>query len=398
MPLLTSLEFDKTRPPHVLVCDDSLLNCRLVKGTLEKRGCRVDIVTSAEEALSFTARESYDLVLMDVEMPGMSGIDYLHEVRKQRPPRVFLPIVLLTAKTDQASKLEGLEAGATDFITKPFDPHELSARIHNHIAAKRTHDNLMVTNEALERERAKVSDIQRQLLPQEMPRIDGFRFGASYLPSSLAGGDYYDVMVRREGKILLAIGDVSGHGIPAAMYMSILRATLHAQVSFGRTIETIMARLNAVLRHALDSFSFVTFYLAEVDTATGELRHCSAGHHEPLLIGLEDSTAAPLYLESSLPLGVVDELEVHVETRSLRENQRLLVYTDGLIEEQNSKGEMFGLSGLTRVCRETVTLPVEQACPRVIDRMVHFSGGSSPRDDVTLLAMEVRRLARNANR
>ncbi len=398
MALLTSLAIEKSRPARVLVCDDSMLNCRLVKNTLEKRGCRVDTVTSAEEALDLNARDSYDLVLMDVEMPGMSGIEYLRAVRDRMAEQVYLPIVLLTAKTDQTSRLEGLEAGATDFITKPFDPSELTARIHNHIAAKRVHDSLMVTNEQLQRERARVSEIQQQLLPRAMPRVEGFRFAASYLPSSLAGGDYYDVIVRPEGPILLAIGDVSGHGIPSAMYMSILRATLHAHVSAGNDIETIMERLNTVLRHALDDFTFVTFYLAEIDPATGAVEHCSAGHHEPIVIDLPAGTTTQLPVEGTLPLGVQDSLDIKSSAARLTENQRLLIYTDGLTEEQDSDGEMFGLEGLLRACSETASLEPEVACDRILQALTKFAGGSSPRDDVTLLAMDVRGFARDADR
>ena len=382
-------EFAEGQAPHVLVCDDSAVNCLLAKSVLEKDGCHVEVVHGGEEALQLLQRYAFDLVLLDIEMPGISGIEVTRQLRATQSERIYLPIILLTAKTDAASKLEGLQAGATDFLTKPFDPHELVARIRNFVGSKRLHDRLMTTNKVLEQERAKVHQVQMGLLPKAMPKLQGLRFAATYRPCQMAGGDFYDVIPREDGRILLAMGDVSGHGIPSAMYMAVLRAVLHAKAAEMAPIGEIIAALNHILQHALDSFSFVTFYLAEYDPATYKLIQIGAGHPPAMIQDLETNMIEDLPLHGCLPLGIAPDLDLVITEATLAPGQRLILYTDGIVEQQGPDGSFFERSNFVETLRDAHGFQLDQVPEFLMERLYRFAGTRSTADDVTLLMMEI---------
>lgn len=382
-------EFAEGQAPHILVCDDSPVNCLLAKSVLEKDGCHVEVVHSGEEALQLLHRYAFDLVLLDIEMPGISGLEVTRQLRATQSERVFLPIILLTAKTDPASKLEGLQAGATDFLTKPFDPHELVARIRNFVGSKRLHDRLMTTNKVLEQERAKVHQVQMGLLPKAMPKVKGHRFAAIYRPCQMAGGDFYDVIQREDGRILLAVGDVSGHGIPSAMYMAVLRAVLHAKAAEMASVAEIMVALNHILQHALDSYSFVTFYLAEYDPQTHRLLQVCAGHPPALAQDLATNAIEELPLAGTFPLGISPTLELETTEAILHPGQRLILYTDGIVEQQGPGDIFFERGKFEETLRDARGFPLEQVPEFLMERLYRFAGTRSTADDVTLLMMEI---------
>lgn len=375
--------------PRVIVVDDNPVNCAMVRAILEKERIRVDVAHSGEEALEEIRRVPYDLILLDIEMPGLSGFDVLRELRDRQAQLAFLPIVLLTGKTDQESRVSALEAGATDFLTKPFDPPELGARIRNHIGAKRLYDKLMMTNHLLQEERAKVFEAQLALLPDSLPDRPGLRFGRGYRPSSMASGDYYDVINRPDGRVLIAMADVSGHGIAAAMRMSILRSVLHSGAAAGHDIEVIMQSLNRILQHGLDEYSFVTFYLAEFDPLSGLLRSVSAGHHAPIIQNSATGQAGELPILTTYPLGIEAEIELQISEVTLSAHHRLVFYTDGLVEQTNAAGEFFELENIYRTLEATRGLRPQAAVDRLLHTHAVFSGTETPSDDVTILIMDV---------
>jgi len=374
--------------PRVLIVDDNPVNNALVKATLDRERIRCVAAVSGEDALDALKRQSFELVLLDIELPDVSGYDVLRSIRERQSSLAFLPVILLTGRTDQQSRIDGLEAGATDFLTKPFDPAELVARIRNHIGAKRLYDKLMLANQLLEEERAKIFLSQLALLPSSMPTLPGLRFGAGYLASSVASGDYYDVMVRQSGNVVLAVGDVSGHGIASAMQMSILRATLHARIAEGKSIEGVLRDLNAILGHSLDEYSFVTFFLAEFDPTTGRLWSVSAGHHPPLVQNLATGTISELLIETCCPLGLEPGLAAPMNETVLMPGHRLILYTDGLIEQSAPDGRFFDAAGVAESLGKSYQLGPQAAVDRLTADLRQFGTLERPEDDVTILIMD----------
>lgn len=385
----SSLELLDDRAIRVLACDDSVVNLAVLRRVLENEGYVVATSRSGEEALEEVARRPFDLVLLDIEMPGLDGVEVCRRLRQRQLEKAYLPVILLTANTDKEARMHGLRAGATDFLTKPFDPTELVSRIYNHVAAKRLHDRVVSMNRELEEEQAKVFDVQQSLLPSHLPRRPGLRFGARYSPFSMAGGDFYDVLERPDGTILLAMGDVSGHGIPSAMHMATLRAVLHSEAEAGSDLETILLRLNRILCFGLDDYSFVTFHLAEIDPATLILTHASAGHHAPLLHDLASNEVTTLPLTPGFPLGIEREATVAAAQCQLAHDQRILVYTDGITEQKGANGTHFEEAGLVALMKKHRATPVEFLPTILLRDFEEFLDGAEQSDDITLLAMEI---------
>lgn len=384
-----AIELQDGKEPRLLVCEDSPVNLAMVSRVLESKGYKVTGVCSGEDALEEMDRKSFDLVLIDINLPGIDGIEVCRKLRESQSARSFLPIIMLTAVTEKSARVDALEAGATDFISKPFNPAELLARLHNHIASKRLHDRVVTIIRDLEEEQAKVFKVQTGLLPREFPTRDGLRFGGAYKPFSMAGGDFYDAFEGPDGKIILAVGDISGHGIPAAMHMGTLKAVLHSEVEEGSDLVTIMERLNRILCYCLDPYSFVTFYLASYDPKTGLLTHTAAGHHPPLLHDLGTNEIVEIPVPPSIPLGV-DREEFHssVTTHPLHHGQRLILYTDGIPEQRTEGGEFFELSGLVNTLKARRDNHVEFIPPLVMEELDAFLEGADQADDLTILMME----------
>lgn len=380
---------DVAAPPvgRILLCDDSPVDCIIVRNLLEKRGYFVRVVEAGQDALAALEAERFDLLVIDYEMEGLSGVEVTRVTRQRIDPR--LPIILLTARTAQRDRLEALEAGASDFVTKPFDPAELLARIQNHVYTRQLGDSIAEANRLLEEERSKVIRVQQSLLPREIPNLPGIQFAAFYLPSGMASGDYYDIIPRGCESVLLAIGDVSGHGIPSAMYMSILRATLRSKCRLGASIVDVIRGLNEVLGHALDNFSFVTFLLAEYTFESRELRVASAGHHPPLIQDLSTGSVTQPEISTTVPLGIMERPRITSTSLRLHPGCRVIFFTDGIVEMVDGSGADFGTEGLARVLADNSSATPKEACDAVAAAMARFRGGARQQDDATMLIMQI---------
>ncbi len=382
-------------PPRVLVCDDSESICHLASMLLKRSGCSVECVNSGEDALTLLEKQSFDLLLLDVVLPGISGLEVAKKIRDRLGNSGFLPIILLTSNVDVELRREGLEAGATDFVSKPFDPVELIARIKNHSSIKRLHDSLAKANDALEAERDKVAAIQRHLLPKEFPEIPNVEFTAGYLPSSKVGGDYYDVILRPDGKVSIIIADVSGHGIPSSIYMSMVRAALHAHERKNHDLATIYRGVDDILKNGLDDFSFVTLYMAHFDPETYVMEQLMAGHHLPLLLKKNDGEIEEIPQESNFPMGLMVlegdmPLEIPTSKFQLARGQRLILFTDGIIEEFNPEMEQFGMERFQQLLKSTAYSSLDESRDLIFETVRSFAGIEEGfNDDVTLLMMDI---------
>ncbi len=374
---------------RILVCDDNPSDQAIILSLLKQRFRNIQTVGSGEEALARVQRDPCDLLLLDVEMEGISGLEVLRRIRTEFARDALFPIILLTARNSQDDRLQGLKAGASDFLTKPFDPAELTARIENHLISKALYDRLDEVNTALEDERGKVVKVQLDLLPTNYPQREGLAFAARYLPSGMASGDYYDVIERPDGRVLIAIGDVSGHGIPSAMYMSILRATLRSQAGKNASLEVLLHELNHVLSHALNPFSFVTFYLAEYDPRSHRVTQASAGHPPPLLHDLESNRIDEVELNGTTPLGILDTVEIPLSEFTLGPGKRLVCFTDGITEQPDSNGQEFGLEGVRRALEMSAHLELEEYCQSLVEAFRTHTGQTPQQDDVTMLMLDV---------
>lgn len=386
------LLYPRTRPFRILVVDDVIENVQVVADCLSIEGYETIPAYDGDEAFALWEKESPDLILMDIMMPpGPTGIETCRKIRARQKPDQFLPILLVTAMQDLKSKTMGLEAGAEDFIPKPFEPEELMARVKAHLRAKTLHEKLTRALAALEEEREKIQRMQRHLLPESLPEIPGVKTTARYLTCDHVGGDLYDVFQMAAGKYGFVVADVSGHGTPAAVVMSAVKALLHARPCNDRDPGDTLTWLNAELDHVVKTDDFVTMFFGVYDVATREFRYASAGHHAALLCRKE--LGRPMSLENHLgfPLAVDSVNPVDTQSVTLQPGDRILFYTDGVTEAIDAEGRMYGSERLNqtwfRIATEVPDL--ERVADGLLADLRQFARGTPLRDDVTLLVVSV---------
>ncbi len=248
----------------------------------------------------------------------------------------------------------------------------------------------LVQKERMEREMELARGVQQSVLPKTFPEIPGYRFAALNEPARQVGGDFYDVIDLGDGRFGVAIADVSDKGIPAALFMALTRSLLHAEARRERSPQVVAANVNQLLRELGEPDMFVTVFYGVIERETGQMIYTRAGHDNPLL--LRDGQALELH-GSGVVLGILGQEDLHLseETLTLRPGDRLVLYTDGLVDVQDPAGALYNREALKQAMLEYSHLPAEALCRAVFDHLDAVRGGAEQYDDMTMLVVEVER-------
>lgn len=336
---------------RVLVVDDELPNRLYLRKLLEARGCEVFDADTGPIALSIAFKKSPDLILVDVIMPDMDGFELCGKLRSE-PRTADIPVIMVTAKSRIEDIETGFELGAMDYIRKPFNPRELVLRVGNALALKKSNDELTVWNNRVSRDLELAGSIQRSLFSDVPHFSKRLEVRIAYRPCMDVGGDAFDIISLPNGKHVIYVADVSGHGVAPAMISSLLKATASEMIT--RYVEKgpaeICNAINMVIRRRIDNPSyFATMFMAIHDPVTSEWRCMNCGHPNPILIRkgervdlsrFDSKGGAPIGFPfgSERPYSLLDEVIFKDKGDSY-----LLLYTDGLIEARDRKtGEECG--------------------------------------------------------
>ena len=243
-----------------------------------------------------------------------------------------------------------------------------------------------MNRERMERELELATEIQQRFQPSGPPKIEGYEFQGISFSCYEIGGDYYDFIPRADGKMLIALGDVSGKGTAAALLMSSLHAAMHGQVAANSSLEAAIDSVNRYLSENTPANRFVTLFAAELDPASGELWYINAGHNPPL-IGRADGTIEQLS-SGGFPLGIMPDAEFETGTTALTSGEVLVIYSDGVSEANNLAEEEFGLERLNEVLRENIGLTAAGIRDKVESALSEFTGTAAPNDDITLVIVK----------
>lgn len=252
-------------------------------------------------------------------------------------------------------------------------------------------ENAKLLDERMERERMErelelATEIQQRFQPSAPPKMEGYEFQGISFSCYEIGGDYYDFIRLQDGKMLVALGDVSGKGTAAALLMSSLHAAIHAQVAASRPLGEMIKSVNVYLAENTPANRFVTLFAAVLDPQTGNLTYINAGHNPPLL-GRADGTITQL-TSGGLPLGLLPMADYEVSTTNLNAGDALIVYSDGVSEANNIREEEFGMDRLTDVFRRNLGASAAGIRDKVESALSAFTQTAPANDDITLVIVK----------
>ena len=379
------------RPYKILVVDDEPDVEPLVLQRM-RRKIRSGLYTfvfaqNGVEALVCLREDSdIDMVLSDINMPQMDGLTLLEQIPKVDPE---LRAVIISAYGDMKNIRTAMNRGAFDFVTKPIDFEDLEITIERtlgHIAEWRealsSRDKLV----ALQNELEVASNMQQSILPTQFPKGPSFHVFGNMKPARSVGGDFYDIMRLDNGRIGLAIADVSDKGVPAALFMMSTRTLLKGAAIGTLKPGEVLREVNDLLNEDNEASMFVTVLYAVYDPSNGKLTYANGGHNAPLVVHA-DGRSDLLPLTDGVALGLVPDMEYQEDTVTLSPGDTVVLYTDGVSEAMNGDDEEFGNERLLKIFASSNPTNSEQANQAIFRAVDAFVGDAPQSDDITCLTL-----------
>jgi serine phosphatase RsbU (regulator of sigma subunit) len=381
---------------RILVVDDTEANRDLLARRLRREGHVVDAVESGPRALERVRGEPFDLVLLDIMMPEMSGYDVLAAL-KGDPALRHIPVIMITAIDEIESVVRCIELGAEDHLPKPFNPTLLRARIGASLAKKRLHDREQVHARSLERELEIGRNIQSSFLPERLPLVAGWEISVCFRPARQVAGDFYDAFaLPGSDRVVVAVADVCGKGIGAAVFMAAFRTLMHALAEHSTLPVDDADALARLVRFVNDYVAitheranmFTTLFVATLDPRDGALSYVNAGH-DPPIVRRADGRIERL-APTGPAVGMLPGLDFRVDRVTLGAGDVLLAVTDGVVDARGAHGESFTESRLLAHLTPAAVAGPGGAATLVAgieaDVIAHV-GDAEQFDDVTMLAL-----------
>ena len=385
----------------VLLAEDQRLHARLLTAALKGWGFEVSLAEDGEHAWRLLLEnEPPRIAILDWMMPGASGVELCRRIRSH-PSLRGIYIILLTARDTTDDLVEGLGAGANDFVAKPFEPRELKARVE--VGARvvaleqELARRLSELREAHAREVAVGERIQQALLLGTIPDVEGLDVAAMSLPSAGVDGDFYDFILHDGGRVDIVVGDVMGKGVPAALLSAATKALfLRALASLtgpaGSGLPSpaaIVGKVSGLLgRRLAELEKFATLCYARFDVPALRIDLVDAGHMPTMIVRRKTGELETLAGESP-PLGILDS-PVFVQTgTSFGPGDLFLFYSDGVTDARNAAGELFGTERLAALVKANAALPSRLVVRRLRDAVLGFKGDAPLADDLTCVVVRV---------
>jgi sigma-B regulation protein RsbU (phosphoserine phosphatase) len=378
--------------PRVLIADDQPDVLEALRLLLKGHGYLTEAVTSPAALFDAISQKEFDLILMDLNYArdttsGREGLDLLARLKSaENAP----PIVVMTGWASVGLAVEAMQQGIGDFVEKPWVNSRLLEILQKQLQIGRDRraakQQAAANTRAQDREIAEARSIQQGFLPKEIPQMQGYEIAGAWQPARVVGGDYYDVLPFGRETLGVCIADVAGKGLPAALLMSNLQAAFRGFASPAVSPENLCDKLNSLICHNIANDRFITFFYAQLDGATRQLRYTNAGHNAPIVVR-KDGTHDRLR-EGGGILGVFPVQSFDMGTYDLGPGDRVLLFTDGVTEAPNADGEEFGEARLLQLLVENRDLSAESLQKKVLTVVAEFCRGHW-HDDATLIAIAV---------
>ena len=345
------------------------------------------------EALTMMVKHpDIEIVLSDINMPEMDGLTLLAKINEMRNPA--LKVIMVSAYGDMGNIRQAMNNGAFDFATKPIDLDDLSVTIEKAIEqinyvhqSQCEHSQL----ESLKNDLAIAREIQHAILPRVFPPFpdiaDKLDISAMMTAAKDVGGDFYDFFRIDENRIGFVIADVSGKGIPAAIFMAVCRTLIRATGIRGGSPAECLTYSNKLLSAESVDCMFVTVFYGILNVTTGETVYCNAGHNPPYVL-TQGGHVEALPMSSDSMVGAIDGLDYHLAKLQLNRGDMLVLFTDGVTEAMNPQNEAFGEHRLERTLKGLKHSGCQQSIDAVKGDVSTFTEGADQSDDITILALK----------
>lgn len=345
------------------------------------------------EALQMVLQQKdFDIILSDINMPEMDGLTLLTRINELRNPA--LKCIMVSAYGDMGNIRSAMNNGAFDFATKPIDLEDLSRTIEKAIeqidfvrTSQCEHNQL----ESIKGDLAVAGEIQQAILPSKFPPfpdlVDNVDIFASMTPAKDVGGDFYDFFQIDADRIGFVIADVSGKGIPAALFMAVSRTLIRSTGLRGIPSNECISYANRLLcNESLDAM-FVTVFYGIYTISTGVIDYTNAGHNLPYLLRRNNVVEA-LPLSQNFIVGVFDDFVYTNSTLTLEPGDALILYTDGVTEAFNEGKQQFGEKGLEKTLKSVPGADSKEIIEAIKEDVTDFSGNEPQSDDITILSLK----------
>ncbi|MEN8190117.1 MAG: SpoIIE family protein phosphatase [Thermodesulfobacteriota bacterium] len=366
--------------PLILIVEDNPASREIMEVRLRASDYDVIMAVDGLEGLEMAREHKPDLILLDILMPKMDGLEMCSRI-KSDPTLPFMPVIIVTAKTDSKDIVSGLESGGDDYLTKPVDHTALVARVKSMLRIKELHDNVLEQSARLKRQLKTAATIQSLFWPK-IPDLGGAsHIWADSVPASYVGGDLYDIITMADNSLLVYVADVADKGVPAALIMAALSTIIRSEALVHDNISSLLQTVNNKLYNlAADEGYFATIILVRYWPSGGRMQLIRAGHLYPLWI--ERGCVKNLPPLKGISLGILTDVQFDLEEITLSPGESLLLFSDGVAEATNREQELYGDD---RVHSHIATSDSPPWGKDLMEAVRRWQGETEANDDVTIL-------------
>lgn len=360
--------------------EDNPAGLEILQARLEAHNYEIITATDGEAGLAMARNHQPDLILLDIMMPKMDGIEVCRHIRADHH-MPFMPIIMVTAKADSKDVVAGLEAGGDEYLPKPVDQAALVARVKSMLRIKDLHDTVLEQSAQLKAQLETATKIQSLFWPKIPHLKAGSHIWAVSVPASYVGGDLYDVIPLPDESLLVYVADVCGKGVPAALIMAALSTKIRSEALLQSEIDKLLESINQTMFSLIsEEVLFATIVLARYWPASGKMQYTVGGHLQPLWIvenGIGDFPEL-----KGISLGIKEHVHYEKKEIILSPGESVLFFTDGIVEAGNENNELFGNDRLVDLIEQANGPPWGKGLLSLVN---NWRGNTPASDDLTIL-------------
>lgn len=372
----------------ILIADDSKSQRNLLSALLDRDDFIVITACNGQEAIELFVKEQPDLVILDVIMPVMDGIAVAKEIRARVTVDSYIPIIFITGSKSHSNLSQCFAAGGDDYIDKPYNAEILLTKINALLRIKSLYQSqleqkksLLKYQEIIEQEQLVAATLYENILRKGFVEASILRYSLS--PMALFNGDIMMSAKAPENQLHVLLGDFTGHGLSASVGAGPTAEIFYGMVRKGFAATDIVIEINRKLHNLLPTSMFLAASLVTLDSDTNLLQIITCGLPDHYLLNKETNIIRSI-TSKNLPLGIISSFEPMVQSLKVTANDYLYLFSDGLIESENSQGQQFDAKGVMACLEKRAPSHFDS----IMERLQQHTGGLEQKDDVTLVELQ----------